>query len=80
MYANVSLQNSFHFLLDGNHIAAGDGYGIVAVLHDKLHGAGLRNKMLHLPKVNDESAMTAYYHGIGMQRVFHLFRCGAEHI
>ena len=35
------LHNSFDDLLDGCHFAAGDGYGIMVVLHDELHGARL---------------------------------------
>ena len=40
----------------------------------------VRNNLIHLAEVDNESTMTAYYHGIGMQRIFHLFRCRTEHI
>lgn len=78
--AMVASQNSLDYFLDLLHIAAGYGDGVVAVLHDELHGARLRNNMFHLAEVDNESSMTAYYHEIGMQSIFHLFRCGAEHI
>ena len=60
MFLFLIPQNTFDDLLDGYSIDAGDGYGIMAVLHDELHGARLQNKMFHLAEVDNESTMIAF--------------------
>ena len=39
---------------DVRHVGAGDGEGVVGVLDDELHGAGIGNHLLHLGKVDEE--------------------------
>ena len=61
-------------------IAARNGDGILTVSHHELHGARIRGYLFHLTEINHKGTMAADYHGIGLQRVFHLFHRGTEHI
>ena len=67
-------------LLQFADIAARNGDGIVAVTYHELHGAGIGGYLFHLTKINHEGTMTTDYHGIVLQRVFHLFHRGTKHI
>ena len=67
-------------ILQFTDIAAGDGDGIVGVTHQELHGAGIGGDLLHLTEIDHEGAVATDYHGIGLQRILHLFHRGAEHI
>ena len=62
------------------HVAARDGKGFVAVLDEQLGGAGMRDDLLYLAKVDQESAMAADNHRIALQRFLHLLHGGAKHV
>ena len=75
--ARVELPQQF---LQFGDIAARYGDGIVAVTHDELHGVGTGRDLLHLAEIDEEGAMAAHYHGVGLQTVFQLLHRGAEHV
>ena len=47
---------------------------------DELHGAGVRDDLLHLTEVDEKGTVATDNHGIGMQVVLHLLGGGAEHV
>ncbi len=52
----------------------------MTMLHLELHGSGVRNDLLYLTEIDQESTMTAHNHRIILQIVLHLFGSGAKHI
>ena len=62
------------------HVAARNGKRFVAVLDEQLGGTSMRNNLIYLSKVNQESTMAADNHRIILQRILHLFHRGAKHI
>ena len=65
---------------DVRHVGAGDGEGVVGVLDDELHGAGIGNYLLHLGEVDEEGAVAADHFRRVLQRLLHLLGSGAEHV
>jgi hypothetical protein len=48
------------------HVATRDGERFVAVLDEQLDGAGIRDNLLHLTKVDQEGAMATDNHRIAL--------------
>ena len=51
----------------------------MAMANRKLHGTGIGGDLFHLTEIYHKGTMATDYHGIGLQRVFHLFHRGTEH-
>ena len=62
------------------HVAARDGERFVAMLDKQLCGAGMRDNLLYLTKVDQKGAMAADNHRVALQRLLQLFHRGAKHI